>query len=101
MLSPLAEVAMHMPKPPQGACYAPGYCYVSALLCPAQGGAQVIVIVLQPLQPGYLVRPPQFGRRLLGQFQVEIGMALPDSRLFLALRQLLEPVLADCFQHTE
>jgi hypothetical protein len=51
----------------------------ATLEAPAQGGAQVVVLPLQPLQPGDLVRPPQLGLGLLRQRHEVVRVALPEG----------------------
>src|SRR6266566_5264035 len=41
---------------------------------PAQGHTKVVVLLLQPEEPGALALHPQVGVRTLGQLQEEVGM---------------------------
>ena len=97
--APLAQMATHVPKGIQRGCQPQPGPALPALLGPAQRGAQVVVLALQPLQPHRPRGPVQLWSGGLGQ-QGVIGCVRPAQRFPLATRrQPLQGVLAHCFEH--
>ncbi len=95
----LAEVAALGPEPPQRAGQAEHGHPVAPVPGPAEGGPQVVMLVVQPRQPGHGLRAGERGGRLLRQGQVVSGVPLPDRGGFRVRRQLLAAVLPDRLQH--
>ena len=72
---------------------------VTGLVCPAERGPQVVVLGVQPRQPGDRLRPGQCRAGLLGQRQVVGGVPPPDLPGFGPLGQQLGAVFPDGLQH--
>src|SRR4051794_38407999 len=89
----LAYVAAHKPEIPQRRSQARAYLWVISGGCPGEGCAQVVVLLLQPFEPGGLLGTGHPGSGLLGQRDV-IEVMRASHVLRLATRdQLLEGIL--------
>jgi hypothetical protein len=102
-LAPLAEVTAVRPVAPER----PGQPQrvrpvvlgsVVRIQGPAQRGPQVVVLGVEPAQPGHHVRARQRGRRPLGQVQVPRGVRPPGFPGLRAGLELLGAVFADRLQ---
>ena len=95
----LGQVAALRPVPAERAGQPQRGLPVVLLLRPAERGPQVIVLVVEPRQPGGRVRARQRGGGLLGQGQVPGGVPLPGRPGFGVGLQFLAAELADRLQH--
>ena len=68
---------------------------------PADGGVQVVVLQLQPVQPARAVHTVKVRRRLLGQPQVVGGVQAVGGRAVVAGAQPLQRVTPDRVEHRE
>src|SRR5437764_13757629 len=68
---------------------------------PFQGGAEVVVLLLQALEPERLLLGEELRLGLLRELQKVSGMALSKRLLLTRLGSALEPELADRLQHEE
>lgn len=72
------------------------------VLCePRERGSQVVVVLLQAIQPCGLAGPDQAGFRLLGQREAAVGMATVKPVGLPRFDQPLERILPDRLEHPE
>ena len=118
-LTPLGQPAVHMPKAHQRACCAErhfggfpaarqaarlrahGVAPVRPLARPRQRRPDIVVLLLEPIQPRHLLRALELRLRLLRQPHEVAGMLLLQGCRFATRRQLLPGVLMDGFQQPE
>src|SRR6266511_449403 len=94
------QVAPQIPEPPQCPCQPQGKLALPCRLEPVQGGSEVVVLLLQPVEP-VPGAPAQVRLRLFRERQ-EVLYVAPSE--FLCLARLLEPlgsVMPDRLQHRE
>ena len=75
--APFAQMAAHPPETPDDSCQTKTQCDLLAVQRPAQHSAQVIVLDLQPREPGDLLVPCQVRLGLLSQPQKIVGVRPP------------------------
>jgi hypothetical protein len=93
--TPLAQVTVDEPEAAEGRPEPQRHIHRALRNGPAQRLAEIIVLLLQPGQPGLLRGLVQLRRGVLGQGQVGGGVAVVDCRgLFRKDGQLLGGVLA-------
>ena len=71
-------MTVHVPEQPQDARESRRELVLAVVEQPVEASAEVVVIVLQPLQPGWLVGALEGGLGLFGQVQEVIGMPASD-----------------------
>jgi hypothetical protein len=94
----LAPVALLPPEPPQSASEPQCRLRVSWDR-PGQGGAKIVVLGLQAIEPRLRHRQP--GIAVLRQTETVCGVAAPSFCLLPGLHESLQRVLADGLQHAE
>src|SRR3954447_10158254 len=96
-----AEVATAEPEPAEGGGEAKADFDLSRFVGPVEGGAEVVVVGVEPVEPELLLGAPDFGLGGFGQAQEVEGVAAPDVFGLPALGQLLQAILADGFEDRE
>ena len=97
-LTAFAQMSPPVPEAPQGAGEEQRGHPVVLLMCPAQRGPKVVVLPLEPCQPGGGVRSNESRLRFFSQRQVVHRMPSPHGVALGVCLQPLEPVLADRLQ---
>ena len=101
MLAALDVGGPHLPEPPERAGGSEADLGLAALGGPAQRGAEVAALAVEPPRPSHLLGAEQRGLRLLGKPEVEAGMAATHRLAVAALGESLERVLPHRLQHSE
>src|SRR5262245_40151230 len=90
----LGQVAPRCPEPCQRCTNAQSAVGVGRTQAPLDRGPQVVVVVLEALQPVGLIRAGELGTRLLRELSVMLVMSAARLRFVAALAKLLLRVLA-------
>src|SRR5262245_58625014 len=90
-----------VPVPPERGAHAQADLDLVSVERPLQRRAQVVVLLLQPLEPGALLGADQLGFAGLGQLEEEAGVPRLDMLRLSTRGQALSSELADGFQHRE
>src|SRR5690349_11215894 len=77
-LSAFLEIAAYLPEHPQSTGKSQSPFCLALLSQPIQRGPEIVVLGLQPVQPGSLLRTIQLQGRRLRKFQIERLMPLLD-----------------------
>ena len=95
ILDALVSVPVHEPQSAQRGGQAPAPLGVRCRQSPAQGGAKVVVLDLQPGQPGVLVGTLELGLGPLGEIEEVLEMPVPALLGLAGGVQAVQRVLAD------
>jgi hypothetical protein len=98
VLDPLVRVAVEDPQPRQRRCEPAPTLRLGGREAPNEGGAEVVVLGLQPLQPGVLVGQVEFGLGLLREREQVVEMTVVAGCRLPGLPEPVACILADRLQ---
>ena len=101
MLATLRRGSSQLPEAPERCAGPQADVGLPTLGRPGQRSTNVGALGVEPLEPLQLVRPEKSGLGLLGEREIEAGVAAAYVVAVAALGQPLERVLADRLQHPE
>src|SRR4051812_44657217 len=83
----LCEVPPHVPEATKGSCRDCSFFWFAGLVRPSECCAEILVLVIEQIEPASLVRPDNFWTGTFREFAEISGVPIADRRSLAALPQ--------------